>query len=39
MGGVGTVAQGNAGPGNTATPFSPKLLVYGLAAAGSETRQ
>ena len=28
MGGVGNVAQGNAGPGNAATPFSPKLLVF-----------
>jgi len=30
MGGVGTVAGGNAGPGNQATPFSPKLLTFTL---------
>ena len=31
MGGVGTAAPGgNAGPGNQATPFAPKLLVYAL---------
>ena len=31
MGGVGAVAAGNAaGPGNAATPFSPKLLVFAL---------
>ena len=29
MGGVGTVT-GNAGPGNQATPFSPKLLTFAL---------
>jgi quinohemoprotein ethanol dehydrogenase len=34
MGGVGTVA-GNAGPGNSATPFSPKLLVFALDGRGS----
>jgi PQQ-dependent dehydrogenase (methanol/ethanol family) len=28
MGGVGMVTQGNAGPGNAETPFSPKLLVF-----------
>jgi glucose dehydrogenase len=30
MGGVGTVTGGNAGPGNQATPFSPKLLTFVL---------
>jgi quinohemoprotein ethanol dehydrogenase len=30
MGGVGTVTGGNAGPGNQATPFSPKLLTFEL---------
>ena len=30
MGGVGGVPLGNAGPGNSATPFSPKLLVFTL---------
>ena len=31
MGGVGSVAAGvNAGPGNAATPFSPKLLTFVL---------
>ena len=30
MGGVGTVAGGNAGPGNQATPFLPKLMVFVL---------
>jgi PQQ-dependent dehydrogenase (methanol/ethanol family) len=30
MGGVGEVPPGHAGPANTATPFSPKLLVFGL---------
>jgi quinohemoprotein ethanol dehydrogenase len=30
MGGVGSAAAGNAGPGNSATPFSPKLLVFVL---------
>ena len=30
MGGVGTVTGGNAGPGNAATPFPPKLLVFVL---------
>jgi PQQ-dependent dehydrogenase (methanol/ethanol family) len=30
MGGVGTVSGGNAGPGNQATPFSPKLLTFVL---------
>jgi glucose dehydrogenase len=33
MGGVGTVSGGNAGPGNAATPFSPKLLVFAVDAA------
>ena len=32
MGGVGTVA-GSAGPGNQATPFSPKLMVFTLDGA------
>ena len=32
MGGVGTVTLGNAGPGNQATPFSPKLLTFALDA-------
>ena len=33
MGGVGAIAAGNAaGPGNAATPFSPKLLVFALDA-------
>jgi quinohemoprotein ethanol dehydrogenase len=35
MGGVGTVTLGNAGPGNAATPFSPKLLVFAVDANGS----
>jgi len=35
MGGVGTVTLGNAGPGNAATPFAPKLLVYALGSTGS----
>ncbi|HYR42694.1 MAG TPA: PQQ-dependent dehydrogenase, methanol/ethanol family [Terriglobia bacterium] len=30
MGGVGDVAAGGAGPGNTATPFVPKLLTFVL---------
>jgi quinohemoprotein ethanol dehydrogenase len=30
MGGVGSASVGNAGPGNSATPFSPKLLVFVL---------
>ena len=30
MGGVGQVNGGNAGPGNAATPFPPKLLVLTL---------
>jgi quinohemoprotein ethanol dehydrogenase len=30
MGGVGSAPAGNAGPGNSATPFSPKLLVFVL---------
>jgi quinohemoprotein ethanol dehydrogenase len=36
MGGVGAVA-GNAGPTNSATPNTPKLLVYVLDCARSET--
>jgi hypothetical protein len=27
---VGTVTLGNAGPGNQATPFSPKLMTFVL---------
>lgn len=38
MGGVGTVTGGSAGPGNTATPFSPKLLTYALAAQEEAVR-
>jgi quinohemoprotein ethanol dehydrogenase len=30
MGGVGATAGGNAGPGNSATPFSPRLLSFVL---------
>jgi quinohemoprotein ethanol dehydrogenase len=30
MGGVGTVNLGNAGPGNAATPFPPRLLTFVL---------
>ena len=30
MGGVGTTGAGNAGPGNSATPFSPRLLTFVL---------
>jgi hypothetical protein len=30
MGGVGPVTLGNAGPGNQATPFSPKLMTFVL---------
>jgi glucose dehydrogenase len=37
MGGVGSVTQGNAGPGNNATPFSPKLLTFALDAAASSS--
>jgi hypothetical protein len=33
MGGVGAVTLGNAGPGNTETPFSPKLLTFVLDGA------
>jgi quinohemoprotein ethanol dehydrogenase len=32
MGGVGAVPLGNPGPGNQATPFSPKLLTFALDA-------
>ncbi|HEY7188197.1 MAG TPA: PQQ-dependent dehydrogenase, methanol/ethanol family [Vicinamibacterales bacterium] len=35
MGGVGSVTVGNAGPGNAATPFSPKLLTFALDSTGS----
>jgi quinohemoprotein ethanol dehydrogenase len=34
LGGVGPVI-GNAGPGNAATPFPPKLLVFGLDGKGT----
>ena len=30
MGGVGAVSGGGAGPGNSAPPFSPKLLTFVL---------
>ena len=30
MGGVGQVTGGNAGPGNAATPFQPKLMTFVL---------
>jgi quinohemoprotein ethanol dehydrogenase len=30
LGGVGSASAGNAGPGNSATPFSPKLLTFVL---------
>ena len=30
MGGVGTVTGGNAGPGNAATTFAPKLMTFAL---------
>ena len=33
MGGVGAVTLGNAGPGNQATPFSPKLMTFALDAS------
>jgi quinohemoprotein ethanol dehydrogenase len=33
MGGVGGVTAGGAGPGNVATPFSPKLLTFVLDGA------
>jgi hypothetical protein len=33
MGGVGAVTGGNAGPGNAATSFSPKLMVFAVDAA------
>jgi len=33
MGGVGAVTLGNAGPGNTATPSAPKLLIFVLDGA------
>ena len=39
MGGVGTVTLGNAGPGNSATPFSPKLLTFALDVPGSASGQ
>jgi quinohemoprotein ethanol dehydrogenase len=39
MGGVGSVAIGNAGPGNNPTPFMPKLLVFTLDAPASSSGQ
>jgi hypothetical protein len=39
MGGVGTVTLGNAGPGNSATPFPPKLLVFAVDAASPSSGQ
>jgi quinohemoprotein ethanol dehydrogenase len=36
MGGVGTVTGGNAGPGNQATPFAPKLMTYAVEGGGSQ---
>jgi quinohemoprotein ethanol dehydrogenase len=39
MGGVGSVALGNAGPGNNATPFSPKLLTFALEVPGPASGQ
>jgi len=36
MGGVGTVTGGNAGPGNQATPFAPKLLTFAVEGGGSQ---
>ena len=39
MGGVGPVTLGNAGPGNQATPFSPKLLTFALDVPGSASGQ
>ena len=38
MGGVGTVTLGNAGPGNSSTPFAPKLLVFAVDAAQSTSQ-
>lgn len=35
MGGVGNVTNGNAGPGNAATPFQPKLLTFVLDGKGT----
>jgi len=36
MGGVGAAAPGgNAGPGNQATPFSPKLLTFVLGGSAT----
>ena len=37
MGGVGNVT-GNAGPGNTATAFNPKLMTFALGATTTTTR-
>jgi len=39
VGGVGSVALGNAGPGNSATPFSPKLLTFALDVPGPASGQ
>jgi quinohemoprotein ethanol dehydrogenase len=39
MGGVGSVALGNAGPGNSATPFAPKLLTFALDVPGPASGQ
>ena len=33
MGGVGAVTLGTAGPGNQATPVSPKLMTFALDAS------
>jgi PQQ-dependent dehydrogenase (methanol/ethanol family) len=37
MGGVGTITGGNAGPGNQATPFLPKLMVFVLDGSSVTT--
>jgi quinohemoprotein ethanol dehydrogenase len=37
MGGVGNVTVGNAGPGNAATPFAPKLLTFALDSTASSS--
>jgi quinohemoprotein ethanol dehydrogenase len=37
MGGVGAVPTGNAGPGNSATPFSPKLMTFAVPAGATTT--
>jgi quinohemoprotein ethanol dehydrogenase len=38
MGGVGEVTGGGAGPGNSATPFAPKLMTFAIAADASSAR-